>query len=85
MLCLTTTDSTFCNGCAYCVLLCVLLLLSLRSTYAAVISDIVTSFKRTGFSHILLLNGHGGNIAPGQWGLANGQAMVEVSSSVLLC
>jgi creatinine amidohydrolase/Fe(II)-dependent formamide hydrolase-like protein len=61
---------------------CVPLLLLLHSTYAAVISDIVTSFKRTGFSHILLLNGHGGNIAPGKWGLANGQAMANVSSYI---
>ncbi|KAG5180697.1 creatinine amidohydrolase-domain-containing protein [Tribonema minus] len=51
------------------------------STYAAVIHDLVRSLALSGFTHILLLNGHGGNIMPAKWGLANGDAAVKALAS----
>src|SRR5436309_3554246 len=44
--------------------------LSLRpGTFLAVLSDVIESVVRAGFNHVLVLNGHGGNIAPvnGTW------------------
>lgn len=39
--------------------------MSLRpGTYLAVLSDLIDSVVRAGFKHVLVLNGHGGNIAP---------------------
>ncbi len=39
--------------------------LSLRpGTFLAVVSDVIDSMARAGFQHLVLLNGHGGNIAP---------------------
>ncbi|MDZ4783650.1 MAG: creatininase family protein [Planctomycetia bacterium] len=41
--------------------------LSLRpGTLLAVVSDLIDSMVRAGFKHVLVLNGHGGNIAPCQ-------------------
>ncbi len=37
-----------------------------NSVYVEMLKDVVSSFVRAGFSRILLLNGHGGNIAPGE-------------------
>jgi creatinine amidohydrolase len=33
-------------------------------TFLAVVSDLIDSMVRAGFKHVLVLNGHGGNIAP---------------------
>lgn len=44
--------------------------LSLRpGTFLAVLTDMIESMARAGFRHILVLNGHGGNVAPcnGVW------------------
>ena len=44
--------------------------LSLRpATFLAVLNDMIESMARAGFRHILVLNGHGGNVAPcrGVW------------------
>lgn len=44
--------------------------LSLRpGTFLAVVADLIDSVVRAGFRHVLVLNGHGGNIAPcrGVW------------------
>ena len=44
--------------------------LSLRpGTFLAVLSDLIDSMVRAGFNHVLVLNGHGGNVAPvrGVW------------------
>lgn len=44
--------------------------LSLRpGTFLAVVGDLIDSMVRAGFRHVLVLNGHGGNIAPcrGVW------------------
>jgi creatinine amidohydrolase len=44
--------------------------LSLRpGTFLSVLNDMIESMARAGFRHILVLNGHGGNIAPcrGAW------------------
>ncbi|HEY4307831.1 MAG TPA: creatininase family protein [Pirellulales bacterium] len=39
--------------------------LSLRpGTFLAVVNDMIESMSRAGFHHILVLNGHGGNVAP---------------------
>lgn len=39
--------------------------LSLRpGTFLAVVNDMIESMARAGFRHILVLNGHGGNVAP---------------------
>ncbi len=39
--------------------------LSLRpATFLAVVNDMIESMSRAGFRHILVLNGHGGNVAP---------------------
>lgn len=41
--------------------------LSLRpGTFLAVVGDLIDSMVRAGFRHVLVLNGHGGNIAPCQ-------------------
>jgi creatinine amidohydrolase len=41
--------------------------LSLRpGTFLAVVADLIDSVVRAGFQHVLVLNGHGGNIAPCQ-------------------
>jgi creatinine amidohydrolase len=41
--------------------------LSLRpGTFLAVVGDLIDSMARAGFQHILVLNGHGGNVAPCQ-------------------
>jgi creatinine amidohydrolase len=41
--------------------------LSLRpGTFLAVVNDLIDSMVRAGFKHVLVLNGHGGNIAPCQ-------------------
>jgi len=41
--------------------------LSLRpGTFLAVVNDLIDSVVRAGFRHVLVLNGHGGNIAPCQ-------------------
>jgi len=41
--------------------------LSLRpGTFLSVLSDLIDSLVRAGFAHILVLNGHGGNMAPCQ-------------------
>jgi creatinine amidohydrolase len=44
--------------------------LSLRpGTFLSVVGDLIESMVRAGFRHVLVLNGHGGNIAPcrGMW------------------
>lgn len=52
--------------------------ISLRpATLAAVIADCITSLGLGGFTRILLLTGHGGNIAPAQ--VAMQEVMAEVS------
>ncbi len=39
--------------------------LSLRpGTFLSVVNDMIESMSRAGFRHILVLNGHGGNVAP---------------------
>ncbi len=40
------------------------------STLLYVIRDLLTSFSRHGFHRVLILNGHGGNVAPVQSGVA---------------
>lgn len=44
--------------------------LTLRpGTFLAVVNDVIRSLKMAGFQHVLVLNGHGGNVAPlsGVW------------------
>jgi creatinine amidohydrolase len=55
--------------------------LSLRpGTFLAVVSDMIDSMVRAGFTNILVLNGHGGNIAPchGIWDQFVRQALCNV-------
>ncbi len=55
--------------------------LSLRpGSFLAVLSDMIDSMVRAGFKHIVVLNGHGGNIAPcrGIWDQFQRQALVNL-------
>src|SRR5947209_6118996 len=55
--------------------------LSLRpGTFLAVLSDMIDSMVRAGFKNILVLNGHGGNIAPcrGTWDQFVREAMINL-------
>jgi creatinine amidohydrolase len=55
--------------------------LSLRpGTFLAVVSDLIDSMVRAGFKNIVVLNGHGGNIAPcrGIWDQFVRQALVNL-------
>lgn len=55
--------------------------LSLRpGSFLAVLEDLIQSMVRAGFQHILVLNGHGGNVAPcrGVWDQFQRQAGVNL-------
>src|SRR5438270_6416430 len=54
---------------------------SLRpGTFLAVLADLIDSVVRAGFKNVLVLNGHGGNVAPcrGIWDQFARQAMVNL-------
>ncbi len=48
-------------------------------TFLSVISDMVDSMVRAGFKHILVLNGHGGNVAPCEGVWAQFQRLAHVN------